>query len=108
MKKNQAIDKTKIIIRTFSMITVRYTSVNRARAVVHELNIEARVQARTSQAPELYESGFIPGFSLDWLNDARRLADNGPDGRTCSTNLIDERLRSRTKKKVYIVIMNIV
>ena len=48
--KNQAINETKVIVRTSSMITVRCVSVNWARAVVHELDAEARVRARTLQS----------------------------------------------------------
>ena len=46
MKQNQAINETEIIIRTSPMSTVRYASVNQARAVVRELGAEARAQAR--------------------------------------------------------------
>ena len=48
MQKNQTIDITKIIARTSAMLTVRCASVNRAPAVAHELDAEARVQACTS------------------------------------------------------------
>ena len=53
----------------------------------------------------LHASGNITGVPLYLMNDARRPAADGPDRRTCSTNLIDERLCSRTKKKSYIVIL---
>ena len=47
MKHNQAMNEYEIYIRTSSMINVRCASVNQARAVVHELDTEARAQART-------------------------------------------------------------
>ena len=47
MKQNQAMNEKKSYIRTSSMTNVRCASVNQARAVVHELDAEARAQART-------------------------------------------------------------
>ena len=46
-QKHQATNETKITVRNSSMITVRCASVNRALAIVHELDAETRVQART-------------------------------------------------------------
>ena len=46
-EENQVTNETKIITRISSMIIVRCASVNRAPAIVHELDAEARVQART-------------------------------------------------------------
>ena len=47
MKHDQAMNEYEIYIRTSYMINVRCASVNQARAVVHELDAEARAQART-------------------------------------------------------------
>ena len=47
MKHNQEMNEYEIYIRTSSMINVRCSSVNQARAVVHEFDAEARAQART-------------------------------------------------------------
>ena len=46
-KQNQAMNEKEVYIRTSSMINVRCATVNQARAVVHELEAEARAQART-------------------------------------------------------------
>ena len=99
MRKNQAIYETQIYILTSSMITVRCASVNRVRAVVHELTQKPVYRHVPYEARVQFESENFPGFLFDLLNGARGPAADGPDRRTCSTNLIHERMCSRTKEK---------
>ena len=54
------------------------------------------------EARGLHESQKISGLLFDLLNDVRGPAADGSDRRTCSTDLIDKRLCSRTKKTAYI------
>ena len=56
MKKNEATNVPKIVVHTSSMMTVRCALLNRARAVVHELDEEVCAGFVRCATPALFHA----------------------------------------------------